>query len=163
MEPFFTTIILGFGLLMAVFGIVACFLPILPGPPISFLSLVLLSWVKDWKAFSPTLLVVLAGATVLVLILDTVVPAAGAKKFGASRLGFWGSMIGMLLGLVFFPPFGLFVGAFVGAMAGELFAGKTGDDALRAGAGVFVGVLVGIGLKMGLSGVMLFYYVKGIL
>ena len=45
-------------------------------------------------------------------------------------------------------------------MAGELYVGKAGEDALRAGWGVFVGNLVSIGLKIGLCGVMLFFYIK---
>jgi uncharacterized protein YqgC (DUF456 family) len=98
--------------------------------------------------------------TALVLILDYIIPVAGAKKFGASKLGIWGSIIGMILGFFIFPPFGLFIGGFIGAIIGELFVGKSGDDALRAGMGVFVGSLVTIGLKMGICGLILFFYVK---
>lgn len=163
MEPVLYFALVGIGLLLSVLGLVACLLPVLPGPPISFISLLLLSWVKNWEPFSSTLLFTLAGATALVLILDYIVPAAGARRYGASKWGVWGSVAGMLVGLVFFPPFGLFIGAFLGAMAGELYVGKTGDEAFRAGFGVFVGVLFGIGIKMGLCGVMLFYYIKGML
>lgn len=162
MEPIGTFILLGLGLVMAVFGLAACVLPAVPGPPISYLSLLLLSWVRDWKPFSTTFLLVMAGATALVLLLDYIVPAAGARRYGASKFGVWGSILGMLIGLFVFPPFGLFVGGFVGAVAGEFYSGKAGDDAMRAGMGVLVGTLVGIGIKMGLCGVMLFFYVKGL-
>lgn len=97
---------------------------------------------------------------ILITILDYVVPVAGAKKYGASKLGVWGSIIGMLIGLIFFPPWGIFIGAFVGALAGELMARKEGKKVLRAGWGVFVGNMVGIGLKMAYSGFVLFVYIK---
>ena len=103
----------------------------------------------------------MAGLMVLVTILDYIVPAAGAKKYGASKLGMWGSIIGMLIGLFFFPPWGMIIGAIVGVLAVELITGKEGKDALMAGWGVFVGNLIVIGIKLAFSGVILFFYVRG--
>lgn len=131
-----------------------------PGPPLGFAALIILSYVKNWEPFGITFLVVLGGLTGLVLVLDYVAPALGAKKFGASKLGVWGSVIGVLVGLFAFPPFGVFVGGFAGAVVGELLAGKAGNKAVRAGWGVFLGNLVNTGLKMALSAAMLFFYIK---
>jgi uncharacterized protein YqgC (DUF456 family) len=102
----------------------------------------------------------MGGLNILVLILDYIIPAGWAKKYGASKFGVFCSVIGMLIGLFVFPPFGLFFGGLIGAVAGELYVGKAGGDALRAGWGVFVGNIVSTGLKMGLCGVMLFFYIK---
>jgi hypothetical protein len=66
----------------------------------------------------------------------------------------------MLAGVFFFPPWGLFIGAFAGALVGELIARKEGREALRAGWGVFVGIMVGTGLKLAFTGVILFFYIK---
>jgi len=148
------------GLILSITGLIGCILPIIPGPPLSFFALLILSYARDWEPFSVTFLIVMGVLTVLALILDYVVPAGWSKKHGASKLGVWGSILGMITGLFLFPPFGLFIGGFVGAMIGELFAGKAGDDALRAGMSVFVGHLVSTGLKMGLCGLMLFFYIK---
>ena len=147
MDLILTTSLIILGLILALAGFVGCILPILPGP-------------KDWEPFSATFLVIMGGLTVLVTILDYLIPAAGAKKYGASKLGVWGSLIGLFVGFFVFPPFGMFVGGFVGAVAGELLVGREGGKALRAGWGAFVGNLVGMGLKLALSGVMLFFYVK---
>jgi len=148
------------GLLVALIGLAGCILPVVPGPPLSFLALILISIAKHWHAFSPQFLYIMAGLTILVTVLDYVVPAAGARKYGASKLGVWGSIIGMFVGLLFFPPWGMIFGAFLGALVGELIVGKEGKQALRAGWGVFVGNMIGVGLKLALSFVMLFYYVK---
>jgi len=141
-------------------GLAGCILPVIPGPPFSFLALIILSWAKDWEPFSSTFLIIMAGLTILLTILDYVVPVRGAKKYGASKLGLWGSIIGMLIGLFFFPPLGMFIGAIVGAFAGELIAGKEVKKALRAGWGVFVGNMLVIVLKLTFSGVILFFYAK---
>lgn len=148
------------GLLLALVSLAGCILPVIPGPTLSFLALIILSYAKDWEPFSSTFLIIAAGLAILVTILDYVVPVGGAKRYGASKIGVAGSIIGMLIGVFLFPPWGLFIGAFVGALAGELVAGKEGKKALRAGWGVFVGIMVGIGLKLAFSGVMLFFYVK---
>ncbi len=153
-----TLIILG--LLVALVGLAGCILPVIPGPPLSFLALLILSYAKNWEPFSSAFLIIMAGLAIVLTIVDYVVPAAGAKRYGASKVGVWCSIIGMLIGLFFFPPWGMLIGAFVGAFAGELVVGKEGKKALRAGWGVFIGNMVGIGLKLAFSGVILFFYVK---
>ncbi len=148
------------GLLCALAGIVGCILPIIPGPPISFLALILLSLAKNWEPFSPTFLFIMGGLAVVVTILDYVVPVVGARRYGASKMGIWISMMGMLIGVLFFPPWGMLVGAFVGALAGELLAGKEGRKSLQAAWGAFVGNVVGLGFKLAYCGAIIFFFVK---
>jgi uncharacterized protein YqgC (DUF456 family) len=157
-----TVILIILGLILGIAGLVGCILPMLPGPPLSYIALIILSFARNWEPFSTTFLIVMAVLTGIVLILDYIVPAAGAKKYGASKWGIWGSVFGMILGLFVFPPFGLFLGGFAGAFAGELLAGKGNEAALRAGWGVLFGNVVGIGIKLGLCAVLLFYYVTNI-
>jgi uncharacterized protein YqgC (DUF456 family) len=161
MDPTWAIALTWLGLVLAVAGLIGCVLPVIPGVPVSYLSLIVLSLAKDWEPFSTPFLAVMGGLTILTLVLDYAVPAIGAKKVGATKWGIWGSVLGMIIGLIFFPPFGLFIGGFLGAMAGELYAGRSGDQALKAGLVVFVGNLLAIALKMGLCGVILFFYIKG--
>ena len=160
MDHILTTTLMIFGLLLSVAGFVGCILPILPGPPLSFVALLILSFAKDWEPFSVIFFVIMGGLTVLITILDYLVPAVGAKKYGASKFGIWGSLIGLFVGIFVFPPFGIFLGGFAGAVVGELLSGREGREALRAGWGAFIGNLTATGLKLGLSGVMLFFYIK---
>jgi uncharacterized protein YqgC (DUF456 family) len=148
------------GLIVAIIGFLGCLVPILPGPPLSFIALIILSLAKAWKPFSLTFILVMGGLTVLVTVLDYVVPAVGARKYGASKLGVWGSLLGLVIGLFAFPPFGMLIGGMAGAVAGELLAGRKGEDALRAGWGAFLGNMLTIGFKLSLSAVILFFYVK---
>jgi uncharacterized protein YqgC (DUF456 family) len=155
-----TIVLIVIGLLIAIAGIIGCIVPALPGPALSFLSLVILSYAKGWEPFGLQFFFVMGGFAVLVTFLDYVVPAGGAKKYGASKYGVTGSVAGMLIGFFFIPPLGIFVGAFLGALAGEMIAKRGTRDALRAGWGVFVGIMVGVGLKLAYSGVSLFFYIK---
>jgi uncharacterized protein YqgC (DUF456 family) len=143
-------------------GLIGCVIPGLAGPPFSFLGLILLAWAKGWEPFSTQFLVGMAALTAVVTVLDYIVPAAGAKKFGASRTGFWGAVFGMLLGLLFMPPLGMIIGAFLGAIGGEIWAGKQTSEAMRAGWGVFIGIAAGMLLKLIASGIMTFYFIKAL-
>jgi uncharacterized protein YqgC (DUF456 family) len=150
------------GVIFIVIGIIGCVIPGVAGPPFSFLALICLSIVKKWEPFSIRFLIVMGALTVVVQALDYLLPAVGAKKFGATKYGFWGAIIGMLLGIIFVPPLGIIIGAFLGAIFGEVIAGKEASEALKAGWGVFVGVMVGMLLKLILAGIMTFYFFKAL-
>ena len=157
------TVFIIFGLTAALAGLAGSILPVIPGPPLSFLALIFISFARDWEPFSAAFLVIMACAMVVVSLLDYILPAGAAKWYGASRAGFWGSIIGLILGLFFFPPWGMILGAIVGALAGELIAGKRGREAFRAGWGVLIGNLLVVGFKLAYSGVILFLVIKGML
>jgi uncharacterized protein len=153
-------VIIVIGLILALAGMIGCILPVIPGPILSFAALLLLSWAKNWQIFSPSFLMIMGALTAFLLIFDYIAPAIGAKKYGASKSGLWGSAIGMIIGLFCMPPWGLIAGAFAGAFFGELAVGKSGRKALRAGWGILIGNVFGIGLKLAFTAVILFYYVK---
>lgn len=154
-------VILGFVCLVV--GILGCFLPIIPGPPISFLSLLVLEWTEK-SPFDSETLWTWALITAVVTALDYVVPIYGTKKFGGTKRGVWGSTIGLVIGLFFFPPFGIIIGPFVGAFLGEMSSGKsTNKAALHSALGSFIGFLVGTILKLIASGWMAWLFVENVL
>jgi uncharacterized protein YqgC (DUF456 family) len=153
-------VLIAIGLILALAGMVGCILPVIPGPLLSFSALLLLSWTKNWQIFSPSFLAIMGALTAILMVFDYIAPALGAKKFGASKFGLWGSVMGMIIGIFFVPPWGLMLGAFVGALVGELAAGKSGRKALRAGWGILIGNVFGVGIKLAFTAVILFYYVK---
>jgi len=159
-----TTLLIIVAGVLCVLGLAGCLLPIVPGPPLNFAALLLLGIASDFAPpLNGALLIILGGVTLAVAAADYVIPIMGAKKFGASRAGLWGSVLGMLIGLFFFPPVGLVIGAVVGAVLGELAAGKKEWDALRAGVGVVLGSLLGVIVKLSASGVMTYYTVRAVL
>ncbi|WP_319266757.1 DUF456 domain-containing protein [uncultured Draconibacterium sp.] len=147
------------GSVFIISGILGCVLPIIPGPPLSYIGLLLLHFTERYQ-FSSKFLIIWAIITVVVYALDYLIPAWGTKKFGGSKRGVWGSIIGLVIGLFFFPPFGIIIGPFLGAVIGELTAGKDSGAALKSGFGSFMGFLAGTLLKLITSGLMTWYFVK---
>ena len=150
------------GIVFLIIGIIGCVLPILPGPPLSWLALLLLHFTTQHQ-FSNRFLIIWAIIAVLVTIVDNIIPILGTKKYGGSKKAVWGSMIGLTIGLFVFPPIGLIIGAFAGAVIGELIDGKETSHALKSGFGAFIGFLGGILLKLIAAGMITFYYFKELL
>lgn len=157
-----TSTLIFVAILLAVVGLIGCLVPVLPGTPLSYAALLLISYALQWRPFSLAFLALMALAMLAVMLLEYVFPLAGAKRFGASRAGLVGSVGGMLLGIFVFPPWGLILGAFAGAMAGELAAGKDVRTALRAGWGLFIGNLVSTAVKLTYAGAVLFLCVRAL-
>lgn len=156
------SLLIFFACLAIIVGLIGCVVPGIAGPPFSFLGLILLSIARKWELFSSDFLILMAVLAAFTTAMDYIFPAIGARKFGSSRSGFWGAIIGLFIGMLTFPPFGIIIGAFLGAIVGEVSSGKQIDKALRAGWGVFVGILMGMVLKLVVSGIMTFYFIKAL-
>ena len=152
-------VLIALGIFFLLLGIAGAILPVLPGPPLSYIGLLMLHFTES-HSFSSQFLLIWAGVTIAVYLLDYIISVWGTKKFGGSRQGVYGSIAGLILGLIFFPPFGIIIGPFLGAVVGELIAGKDNQSALKAGFGSFVGFLTGTLLKLIVSGMMTWYFVK---
>ncbi|MDX1627522.1 MAG: DUF456 domain-containing protein [Fulvivirga sp.] len=142
-------------------GLIGCLLPVLPGPPISYLGLLVLQ-LQENAPFSLKFMLIWAGITVIVTVLDYVVPAYGTKHYGGSKWGIWGTVLGLIVGIFVFPPFGIIIGPVVGALIGEAISGKDSKAAFRAAFGSFVGFLFGTLIKLVASSFMTFYFVKAL-
>ena len=136
------------GLLLMLVGILGSFLPVLPGPPISWIGLLVLHLTSaiptNWVFLGITLIIALT-----VFALDYIIPALGTKKFGGTKAGMIGTTLGLIVALVFpvLGVFGIIIWPFVGALIGELINKADQKTALKAAFGSLVGFLTGTFLK----------------
>jgi len=151
------------GVIFVFAGIVGCVAPVLPGPPLSYVALILISFAYKWEAYTTRFLIIMGIVTVIITLLDYVLPVYLPRRYGASKYGMWGSALGLIAGMIFFPPWGLIMGAFLGAFLGELIFKKDLKTSLRAGLGVFVGTITATIIKLGVSGVIGFYFFRTVI
>ena len=150
------------GAILLIAGIIGCFLPVLPGPPLSWLGILFLYFTDNTSISSPFLWWWLVIA-IIVTGLDYLIPVWGTKKFGGTKMGVRGSIAGLIVGL-FFPPFGIIVGPFLGALVAELIQdAHDTTKALKSAFGSFLGFLLGTGLKLGVSLTLTWYFVVDVI
>lgn len=151
-----------FALVAAVFGIVGSIMPGLPGPPVSWVGMLLVFFAEKGtdNPMTLTVLIVWLVITVVVSILDYVVPAWTTRAAGGHKAASTGALIGLLAGM-FLTPIGMIAGALLGAFIGELMVTDKGVfAAFKAGLGAFAGFIFGTGLKLITSGIMCYIIVK---
>jgi hypothetical protein len=141
-------------------GIAGSLLPLLPGPPIAYIG-VLLQQLRDPDPFSSKFLWIWAGIVVLTIVLDYFIPVWGTKKFGGTKYGVWGCTIGFLAAF-WMGPWGVIIGPFVGAFIGEYLANQHSQQAFKSAIGSFAGFLAGSFLKILVCFFMLYYIIVSI-
>ena len=134
------------GVLCLLAGLAGCFLPVLPGPPVSYVGLLLLHF-TDKIHFSTTHLILWAFLVIIVQVMDYVTPMLGTKYSGGGK---WGN------------PWGVLIGPFAGAVIGELFGGKKSAEAFKAGLGAFVGFLFSVVVKVSVCGYFIYSFVAAL-
>ena len=150
------------GVIFLILGIIGSFIPVLPGPPLSYFSLVLLQF-TSFQPFTVRFLVIWAIVTAAIVILDYVVPAYGTKVFGGTKKGQWGAVVGVFVGLFFLPPIGIIIGPFLGALVGEMLAGKQPGEAFKPAFGSFLGFLAGTFMKLALALIFVYYFITALM
>lgn len=144
-------------------GLAGVVLPLLPGIPIIFLAVIGYLAFVGFNQISIGVFITLAGLTVLSFVIDWLSTVYGVKRFGGTKLGMLGSLIGTVVGLLIANIPGLVIGAIFGAYAGEILAGKKSSEAWRAGFGGFFGLISGHIIKLVMGTVMIGLFVWQVL
>ena len=88
------------GILLIITGFVGSIIPGIPGPPIAYLSLIILLLIDEPRVQLSTnhyfVLTSIGIVTILLTVLDFYLPVWGTKKFGGTPSGTLGSTYGLV-------------------------------------------------------------------
>jgi hypothetical protein len=158
------TVLIVFAVLLAIAGIIGSVVPGIPGPPLSWIGMLLVYFADKsgdpTDPMSATVLLVWLAVTVIVTILDYVIPVEATRVAGGHKAASTGAVLGLVVGMLV-PPLGIIAGSLLGAFIGELMVTDKGVwAAFKAGAGAFLGFILGTGLKLVTSGIMAWLIIK---
>ncbi|MGI6103249.1 MAG: DUF456 domain-containing protein [Patescibacteria group bacterium] len=140
------TVLVGFGLMGTV-------IPALPGLPLIFVGFLVRAAATGLTEPSPLTLVLVGLATALYYVLHLAAAPVATKAFGGTAWGATGALLGLIVGILFFPAgfVSILIAPLLGAVAGELLAGRTKQQALKSGLGATLSFLVSTAIELGLG------------
>ena len=132
-----------------IFGIIGSILPLIPGPIMSYIGLLLIHYFVDLN-FTDKELFMYGIVTILVFLSDYILQFLGVKNMGGKKYALYGTMVGVVVGL-FFPPFGLILGPFLGALTGAILEKNPHKNAFKIAFGALLGFVFGTIVKLSYS------------
>lgn len=159
-----TTEIIGLSLALLVMlvGLICTLLPAVPGPPLVLAAAVVHRLVFGQASINNLVLIILVLLTALALAFDFMASIFGTRKFGATWRGMVGAVVGGIIGLFFSLP-GIILGPFLGAMLFEMVGDKEFKEAVHAGVGATVGLLLGVAGKFSIGVVMIILFATNVI
>ncbi|AZI34195.1 DUF456 domain-containing protein [Kaistella carnis] len=135
-------------IILLILGLLGTFLPVLPGLLLSLCGLLIYKFGTD-SPISMIYIWIFVFLTILSAILNYVIPARTNRKYGGTRWGSIGSVVGTLVGMFFIPvPFGFLIGMFLGVFVGELLHDANDKKkAWNSTKGALIGFLYGTGFN----------------
>ncbi|MED5355081.1 MAG: DUF456 domain-containing protein [Bacteroidota bacterium] len=126
--------------LLIILGMVGSFMPIIPGPLTSWFGLFIFNLIPTVE-IDNTILVITFIISIIIFILDNLIPIYGSKYFGATKYGIIGASIGLVVGILSPIPFGILIGPIFGALIGELMFNNDLKKSIKSSIGVLIGFL----------------------
>ena len=142
-------------------GLVGVFLPVLPGVGLVFAGALIYAWSTGFQVITIWNLIFFAVLTAISSAVDYIGGILTAKKYGASKYGLIGGVLGGILGILVFSIPGLIIGQLAGVILGELYFGKQMKESFTSGFAMFIGYLLGSIVKVFFAGlIVIVFYIK---
>ena len=154
-------VLISLGFVLILIGIIGAFVPILPGPPLSYAGMIVIH-LSEKASFSPKTLIYVGIIALIITVVDYILPVIGTKTTGGTKYGVIGASLGLIVGIIFFPPIGIIIGPLAGAFIAEILNKQTSNTAIRSAIGSFLGLMFGVVLKLIISTIIAWFAIKAL-
>jgi uncharacterized protein len=131
-------------LLIMALGLAGIVIPGIPGVLVVFGGALFYSLLSGFREFNAGWLVFMGAIAAGATAFDLVAAPAVARRFGASKWGVIGAIVGLVAGFFVGGPLGAILGPFIGAAALELVFGRDIRRAFQSGLGTAVGYVASL-------------------
>jgi uncharacterized protein YqgC (DUF456 family) len=141
-------------------GLAGTILPTLPGNILIFAGALVYGIFTEFEQVTLWVLTALGVISIGAQVIDYAAEAYGARRFGGTKYGMWGAVIGGIAGLMVLNILGLVLGILLGAIIPEIiWGGRDLSGALKIGWGSLLGFFGGTLMKfvLGLISIGIFF------
>ena len=156
------TIGLALALFVMALGCLGSVLPALPSTPLVLIAAIAHKLYFKSASTGWLVLTLIVLITAVALVMDYLATLYGAKRFGATKKGMFGAVIGGIVGLFFNLP-GIILGPFIGATLFEVMGGREWKPSAKAGVGATLGLFAGAVGKLVCCLSMIVLFIIGVL
>ncbi len=137
------TLLYALSMLCAAVGLVGSVVRGFPSLAMSVVALVLLFFTPE-PPFAVADLFIYMGIAAVATLSARFVPPVITRRWGGTKYGYCGSVVGMLAGFMLYPPLGILLSPLFGAVMGEMLNDRSDmEQTFKIGAASFGAFLVG--------------------
>jgi len=138
----YALLVIIFSLILLV-GVAGTIFPALPGIPLMFAVTLIFLFFDRFAHLTVLNLIIFIIITLASITVDYTSGIIGAKYGGAGRSSIIIGLLGLIIGIFIYPPFGGIAGLFVGILVSEIIQFKDHNKAIKAATGGVLGVISG--------------------
>ncbi len=145
-----------------ILSMVGLFVPIIPAVAAIWLGFVLYHFYINNSELTTMFWIVMVVFTVILIGSDLVTNRYFVNKFGGSKESQWGAILGVIIGIFVYPPFGIIIVPLVLVFIIEIIGQRTVKEASLASVGALAGFLSGIVAKFIIQSIMIVWFLMTI-
>src|SRR5699024_81911 len=159
MEFILWTIIIG----LFILSMVGLFVPVIPAVAVIWIGFFIYHFFLDGSELSALFWIAMTVFTILLIGADLLTNRYFVSKFGGSKASEWGAIIGVIIGVFVYPPFGIIFVPFIVVFLIEIAGQKSIKEASFASLGALAGFLSGVVAKFLIQAIMIVWFFLAVL
>lgn len=150
-------------IILFILSFAGLFIPIIPAVLVIWIGFILYHFFIDHEQLSLLFWIVMAVFTIILVGADFLTNHYFVNKFGGSKASQWGAIVGVMIGVFVYPPFGIIFVPLLIVFVIEIIAKRTVKQASLASVGALAGFLSGIIAKTIIQFTMITWFIIVIL
>lgn len=142
-----------------VISFIGIFIPVIPAVLLLWLGFFVYHFFLDGETLAMSFWVAMVVLTIILMVSDFLMSHYFVNKFGGTKWSQFGAVIGVIIGIFVYPPFGMIVVPFLLVFVIEMIEKRSVKIAGLAAIGAIVGFLSSAVAKIFIQLVMVFWFI----
>jgi len=144
--------------ILFVTAMVGIFIPVIPAVVLIWIGFLLYHFLLDSQQLNILFWIIMIVFTLIIVGADFLTNRYFVGKFGGSKWGQWGAILGIFIGIFVYPPFGIIFVPFIFVFVIEIAQQRSAKEASHAAIGALAGFLSGAVAKFLIQTIMIVWF-----